>query len=228
MTKKNKQNIKSVSKKKKNILLRLILFTVFVAIVIFATRFYIQIYENGGGFKGIIKTTLGLNKKENLGTIYTLILGTNEENTDTIMVAGYNPKTNENHFICTLTSLPLLKNNPRLLISPFGPSALENFIIALPNARYGSMSSGSCLELPILVILNENISIEEGITIEFKVPQYAWLPWQRSPKSTSNRKKFKYYKVHYDLTDFHKTLNNQTTTDNTRENAETTTEINGK
>ena len=95
MTKKNKENIKSVNKKKKNILLRLILFTVFVAIVIFATRFYIQIYENGGGFKGIIKTTLGLNKKENLGTIYTLILGTNEENTDTIMVAGYNPKTNE-------------------------------------------------------------------------------------------------------------------------------------
>lgn len=141
---------------------------------------------------------------------------------------AYNPKTNENHFICTLTSLPLLKNNPRLLISPFGPSALENFVISLPNAHYGSMSSGSCLELPILVILNENISIEEGITIEFKVPQYAWLPWQRSPKSTSNRKKFKYYKVHYDLTDFHKTLNNQTTTDNTRENAETTTEINGK
>ena len=95
MAKKNEENIKSVNKKKKNILLRLILFTVFVVIVIFATRFYIQIYENGGGFKGIIKTTLGLNKKENLGTIYTLILGTNEENTDTIMVAGYNPKTNE-------------------------------------------------------------------------------------------------------------------------------------
>ena len=128
---------------------------------------------------------------------------------------AYNPKTNENHFICTLTSLPSLKNNPRLLISPFGPSALENFVIDLPNARYGSMSSGACLELPILAI-------------EFKVPQYAWLPWQRSPKSTSNRKKFKYYKVHYDLTDFHKTLSNQTTTDNTRENAETTTEINGK
>lgn len=141
---------------------------------------------------------------------------------------AYNPKTNENHFICTLTSLPLLKNNPKLLISPFGPNALENFVIDLPNARYGSMSSGACLELPILVILNENISIEEGITIEFKVPQYAWLPWQRSPKSTSNRKKFKYYKIHYDLTDFHKTLNNQTTTDNTNANAETTKEINGK
>lgn len=141
---------------------------------------------------------------------------------------AYNPKTDENHFICTLTSLPLLKNNPNLLISPFGPNALENFVIDLPNARYGSMSSGACLELPILVILNENISIEEGITIEFKVPQYAWLPWERSPKSTSNRKKFKYYKIHYDLTDFHKTLNNQTTTDNTNANAETTKEINGK
>lgn len=141
---------------------------------------------------------------------------------------AYNPKTNENHFVCTLTSLPLLKNNSRILISPFHPCTLGSFVIDLPNARYGSISSGDCLELPILVILNKNISIEEGVSIEFKVPQYAWFPWQRSPMSTSNRKKFKYYKVHYDLTDFYKTLNAQTTTDNTRENTETTTEINGK
>ena len=93
MIKKNEQ--KQENKKKKNILLRFIFLTIFVVLVIFAARFYIQIYENGGGFKGIIKTTLGLNKKENLGTIYTLVLGTNEDNTDTIMVAGYNPKTNE-------------------------------------------------------------------------------------------------------------------------------------
>ena len=93
MIKKNEQ--KQENKKKKNILLRFIFLTIFVVLVIFAARFYIQIYENGGGFKGIIKTTLGLNKKENLGTIYTLVLGTNEDNTDTIMIAGYNPKTNE-------------------------------------------------------------------------------------------------------------------------------------
>ena len=93
MIKKNEQ--KQENKKKKNILLRFIFLTIFVVLVIFAARFYIQICENGGGFKGIIKTTLGLNKKENLGTIYTLVLGTNEDNTDTIMVAGYNPKTNE-------------------------------------------------------------------------------------------------------------------------------------
>ena len=65
---------------------------------------------------------------------------------------AYNPKTNENHFVCTLTSLPLLKNNPRLLISPFHPSTLGSFVIDLPNARYGSISSGDCLELFLIKI----------------------------------------------------------------------------
>ena len=95
MTRKNEKTKDSKKKKKKNVFLRLFFLTIFVILVIFATRFYVQINENGGGFKGVIKTTLGLNKKENLGTIYTLVLGTNDENTDTIMVAGYNPKTNE-------------------------------------------------------------------------------------------------------------------------------------
>ena len=90
-----KEEKKSKNKKKKSPILRLFLLTIFVILAIFATRFYVQINENGGGFKGVIKTTLGLNKKENLGTIYTLVLGTNDDNTDTIMVAGYNPKTNE-------------------------------------------------------------------------------------------------------------------------------------
>lgn len=118
-----------------------------------------------------------------------IIVNASTANSSYFDLRAYNPKTNENHFLCTLSSLPLLKNKPSLLISPFGPRALENFVIDLPKSRCGPITSGSCLELPILIVLNKNISIEEGVSIEFKVPQYAWLPWHRSSVSTSNRKK---------------------------------------
>lgn len=157
-----------------------------------------------------------------------IIVNASTTNSSYFDLRAYNPKTNENHFLCTLSSVPWLRDNPSLLISPFGPKALENFIIDLPKSRCGPITSGSCLELPILVILNKNISIKEGICIEFKIPQYAWLPWHRSPLSTSNRKKFKLYKVHYNLSNFHKILSAQNAMDTPNETEETTTAINGK
>lgn len=162
--------------------------------------------------------------------IYTtaIIVNASTTNSSYFDLRAYNPKTNENHFLCTLSSLPLLKNTPSLLISPFGLKALENFVVDLPKSRCGPIASGSCLELPILIVLNKNISIEEGISIEFKVPQYAWLPWHRSSVSTSNRKKFKFYRVHYDLSDFHKSLNSKNTTDIPNEKEENNTAINDK
>lgn len=78
------------------------------------------------------------------------------------------------------------------------------------------------------IVLNKNISIEEGVSIEFKVPQYAWLPWHRSSVSTSNRKKFKFYRVHYDLSNFHKILNSQNANDTPNEKEEISTAMNGK
>lgn len=157
-----------------------------------------------------------------------IIVNASTVNSSYFDLRAYNPKTNENHFLCTLSSLPLLKNKPSLLISPFGPKALENFVIDLPKSRCGPITSGSCLELPILIVLNKHISIKEGVSIEFKVPQYAWLPWHRSSVSTSNRKKFKFYRVHYDLSDFHKILNSQTATDTPNEKEEISTAMNGK
>ena len=49
-----------------------------------------------------------------------------------------------------------------------------------------------------------------------------------SPLSTSNRKKFKFYKVHYNLSNFHKILSTQNAMDTPNETEETTTAINGK
>ena len=58
-------------------------------------------------------------------------------------------------FFALLSSVPWLRDHPSLLTSPFGPKVLENFIIDPPKSRCGPITSGSCLELPILVILNE-------------------------------------------------------------------------
>lgn len=49
-----------------------------------------------------------------------------------------------------------------------------------------------------------------------------------SPLSTSNRKKFKFYKVHYNLSNFHKILSATNAMDTPNETEETTTAINGK
>ena len=58
------------------------------------------IYENGGGIEGFLVTTFGTGKKlEDLDTIYFLIMGVStdleSELTDTIMLCGYNPKTDK-------------------------------------------------------------------------------------------------------------------------------------
>lgn len=49
-----------------------------------------------------------------------------------------------------------------------------------------------------------------------------------SPLSPSNTKKFKFYRVHYDLSDFHKILNSQNATDTPNEKEEISTAMNDK
>ena len=60
-----------------------------------------RVHENGGGVQGLLLTTLGANKVEleQLDTLYILVLGVStdlqKELTDTIILCGYNPKTNQ-------------------------------------------------------------------------------------------------------------------------------------
>lgn len=80
----------------KGILILLILISIISGVV-----FGIKIYENGGGLQGLLLTTLGASKKdlEDLDTIYVLVMGVStdleKDLTDTIMLCGYNPKTNQ-------------------------------------------------------------------------------------------------------------------------------------
>ena len=96
-----RENTKTKKKQKKKFGFK----TIFILLVLFSivsgVIFAMQIQKNGGGVKGLLLTTLGANRKEleELDTIYILALGVSTDLdshlTDTIMVCGYNPKTNQ-------------------------------------------------------------------------------------------------------------------------------------
>ena len=85
---------KKVQKKKRSKLPLL-----FLIVIILGVIFGINVYNNGGGLKGLLITILGQSKKdiEALDTKYVLVLGISEDInvnlTDTIMIASYNPHT---------------------------------------------------------------------------------------------------------------------------------------
>ena len=88
-------------KKKKHIALKIFLIIIFL-LVIAGIVFAYNVQKNGGGVKGVIKTSLGYDEKKELDKIYCLILGQSENLTDTIMLASYDPKTQE----AALLSIP--------------------------------------------------------------------------------------------------------------------------
>lgn len=100
--KENKNNKKSKKLKtekewKKSRIIKSIIIAILLIIISLMSYFIYLIYLNGGGLKGMIAASLGHtpNKVENLKPINVLILGTNENNTDSIILVSYNPKTQE-------------------------------------------------------------------------------------------------------------------------------------
>lgn len=101
------KNIKTKTKKKKKKTSHIFRNTVIVLILIiavFAGIFAYKVHLNGGGIQGVIKTSLGHDEDtvNSLDKIYCLILGESQNLTDTIMVASYDPKTQE----AALLSIP--------------------------------------------------------------------------------------------------------------------------
>lgn len=96
------KKVKETKKKKhvfRNIVLVLLLI-ILIAIGIFAYK----VHKNGGGIQGVLKTSLGHDEEtiNTLDKIYCLVLGQSQNLTDTIMVASYDPKTQE----AALLSIP--------------------------------------------------------------------------------------------------------------------------
>ena len=99
---KEKKKMKGNKKKKhtfRNVVL-VILLIILIAVCVFAYK----VHMNGGGLQGILKTSLGHDNDtvNNLDKIYCLVLGQSQNLTDTIMIASYDPKTQE----AALLSIP--------------------------------------------------------------------------------------------------------------------------
>ena len=96
---KNSKKIKKKRTKMKAFLMLILLIGV-ITIGIFAY----QVAKNGGGMQGIIATTIGhdTSKLKEVPRIEILVLGESENLTDTIMVASYDPKTQQ----ASLLSIP--------------------------------------------------------------------------------------------------------------------------
>ena len=100
-SKEEKENKKG--KKKKHVFLKVVLVLLFI-IIIAGVVFAVKVHQNGGGLQGVLKTSLGHDSEtvKQLDKIYCLILGQSENLTDTIMLASYDPKTQE----AALLSIP--------------------------------------------------------------------------------------------------------------------------
>ena len=94
-----KDRYKKTKVKKKKKVFRKILLLIIVAIIAAGTWFGYKTYKNGGGLSGMIAAAVGHNEntKKDLKELKVLIMGVStdidSELTDTIMVASYNPKT---------------------------------------------------------------------------------------------------------------------------------------
>lgn len=97
-----KKKGKVKGKKKKNIFLRVVLILILIIIIAGGILLYKRYKEEG--WSGVSKTILGHNEEtvNKLEKMYCLLLGKSQELTDTIMLATYDPKTQE----AALLSIP--------------------------------------------------------------------------------------------------------------------------
>lgn len=99
-----KKNTKTNEKKKKGGKAKIILLIILLIILICGGLFAYKVHKNGGGLQGMAATLLGHDEEtvNKLPKMYCLILGKSENLTDTIMLASYDPKTQE----AALLSIP--------------------------------------------------------------------------------------------------------------------------
>lgn len=99
-----KKNTKTKEKKRKGGKGKIIFLVILLILLALGGVFAYKVYKNGGGLQGMLATTLGHDETtlEKLPKMYCLILGKSQDLTDTIMLASYDPKTQE----AALLSIP--------------------------------------------------------------------------------------------------------------------------
>lgn len=128
---------------------------------------------------------------------------------------AFNPRTNENHIVATQNSVPYLRDDPTVLVCPFGENNLNNHFFKLPNGIHGPLPVGTCTILHILVIFNPHVDLKDGIVISFKSTE--WSLFHRSPYSETNRKVYRYYHKYFSLRGYEEQLKSQQITKQSHE-----------
>ena len=92
-----KSSNKTKEKKKKGGVGKRILLIILLILLISGGIFAYRVHKNGGGLRGMLATTLGHDEEtvNKLPKMYCLILGKSQNLTDTIILASYDPKTQE-------------------------------------------------------------------------------------------------------------------------------------
>ena len=99
---------KNVKKRKNRTVMKVLVILLLLIIIALIALFGYRIYQNGGGLSGTLATILGEDREslENLEPIQVLIMGESGVDdyklADTIMIASYNPKTQQ----ASLMSIP--------------------------------------------------------------------------------------------------------------------------
>ena len=99
---------KNVKKRKNRTVMKVVVILLLLIIIALIALFGYRIYQNGGGLSGTLATLLGEDREslENLQPIQVLIMGESGVDdyklADTIMIASYNPKTQQ----ASLMSIP--------------------------------------------------------------------------------------------------------------------------
>lgn len=99
---------KNVKKRKNRTVMKVVVILLLLIIIALIALFGYRIYQNGGGLSGTLATILGEDREslENLEPIQVLIMGESGVDdyklADTIMIASYNPKTQQ----ASLMSIP--------------------------------------------------------------------------------------------------------------------------
>ena len=108
---------------------------------------------------------------------------------------AFNPITNENHCIATAKTIPELRAERHLLLTPFLDNPSEKIFIEIPEQKHGAIPAGACITLDVLVFLNENVDLSPGVAVCFKSTEKTWL--HRSRWSETERKQYKpYFKIY--------------------------------
>lgn len=128
---------------------------------------------------------------------------------------AFNPRTNENHMVATQVSVPYLRDDPTVLVCPFGENVLNTYFFKLPDGVHGPLPVGTCTILHLLIIFNPHVNLEDGIMISFKSTDTSLF--HRSKYSNTNRKKYRVYEQFFSLAGYEEQLAKQLPNDHNKD-----------